>query len=123
MQMERGGRERLNSSLLEYPAPGRLTHLRARIGPEAPIRGEFELVFFAHEDRDLERERHPRALEPDDPNIFTWWAPWRNMRQRNVGWRIDYLLASKGIASRVTSCAVLADVGTSDHAPVMLSVG
>ena len=62
-----------------------------------------------------------RALHPDDSNLFTWWAPWRNMRQRNIGWRIDYVLASPSIASRASSCAVLADVGTSDHAPVMMT--
>ena len=61
-----------------------------------------------------------RALAPDNPGLFTWWAPWRNMRARNIGWRLDYILASKAIADRAASCAVLADVGTSDHAPVML---
>ena len=61
-----------------------------------------------------------RALDPDNPNLFTWWAPWRNLRQRNIGWRIDYILASPAIAGRAASCAVLADVGTSDHAPVMM---
>ena len=35
-----------------------------------------------------------RALAPDDDGLFTWWAPWRNMRQRNIGWRLDYVLAS-----------------------------
>jgi exodeoxyribonuclease-3 len=63
-----------------------------------------------------------RVLAPDDPNIFSWWAPWRNMRQRNIGWRIDYVLASPSIASRASTCTVLADVGTSDHAPVMMTV-
>jgi exodeoxyribonuclease-3 len=53
--------------------------------------------------------------------MFTWWAPWRNMRQRNIGWRLDYVLASPVMAARVRSCPVLADVGTSDHAPVMAS--
>jgi len=62
-----------------------------------------------------------RALDPDNPNLFTWWAPWRNLRQRNIGWRIDYILASPTIAARATGCTVLADVGTSDHAPVMMT--
>jgi exodeoxyribonuclease-3 len=62
-----------------------------------------------------------RKLDPDNPNLFTWWAPWRNMRQRNIGWRLDYVLASPGVASRATSCVVLADVGTSDHAPVVMT--
>src|ERR687897_252086 len=39
-----------------------------------------------------------RALAPDDDGLFTWWAPWRNMRQRNIGWRLDYVLARRGLA-------------------------
>jgi exodeoxyribonuclease-3 len=62
-----------------------------------------------------------RTLDPDNDGLFTWWAPWRNMRQRNIGWRIDYVLASEPLAARATSCRVLADVGTSDHAPVVAS--
>jgi len=62
-----------------------------------------------------------RALDPDNPNLFTWWAPWRNLRQRNIGWRLDYILASPAIASRAASCVVLAEVGTSDHAPVVMA--
>jgi exodeoxyribonuclease-3 len=64
-----------------------------------------------------------RTLDPDNPNMFTWWAPWRNMRQRNIGWRLDYVLASPSIAGRAQSCKVLAEIGTSDHAPVMMVAG
>ena len=35
-----------------------------------------------------------RKVEPENAEIFTWWAPWRNLRQRNIGWRLDYVLAS-----------------------------
>ena len=62
-----------------------------------------------------------RKLDPDNPNLFTWWAPWRNMRARNIGWRIDYILASPSIAARATACTVLANFGTSDHAPVIMT--
>jgi exodeoxyribonuclease-3 len=62
-----------------------------------------------------------RKLDPDNPGLFTWWAPWRNLRQRNIGWRLDYILASPPIAARAQSCKVLADFGTSDHAPVMMT--
>jgi len=60
-----------------------------------------------------------RTLDPDNENLFTWWAPWRNMRQRNIGWRIDYVVASAPLAAVAASCLVAADVGTSDHAPVV----
>ena len=60
-----------------------------------------------------------RALDPANDGLFTWWPPWRNMRERNIGWRIDYVLASAPLAARATSCSVQKDVGTSDHAPVV----
>jgi exodeoxyribonuclease-3 len=60
-----------------------------------------------------------RALEPDNDQMFTWWAPWRNMRQRNIGWRLDYLLASTPLFERVRSCTIQREFGTSDHAPVI----
>lgn len=59
-----------------------------------------------------------RALDPENDNLFTWWAPWRNLRQRNIGWRIDYVLASTALASTATSASVAREFGTSDHAPV-----
>src|SRR5204863_6658782 len=60
-----------------------------------------------------------RKLYPEDENYFTWWAPWRNMRQRNIGWRLDYVLASEALAARASACQVFRDVGTSDHGPVV----
>src|SRR5205814_3536994 len=60
-----------------------------------------------------------RAFDPDNDGLFTWWAPWRNMRQRNIGWRLDYVLVSAPLAARATACPVEKDVGTSDHAPVV----
>lgn len=63
-----------------------------------------------------------RALHPDDNELFTWWAPWRNLRQRNIGWRIDYVLASAALAARATSAVSQREVGTSDHAPVLINL-
>jgi exodeoxyribonuclease-3 len=59
-----------------------------------------------------------RALDPDNDGLFTWWAPWRNMRQRNIGWRIDYILAGEGL--KPLAAQVMPEVGTSDHAPVVV---
>jgi exodeoxyribonuclease-3 len=60
-----------------------------------------------------------RALDPDNDELFTWWAPWRNLRQRNIGWRIDYVLASTPLARAAQSAVSRRDFGTSDHAPVV----
>jgi exodeoxyribonuclease-3 len=64
-----------------------------------------------------------RALDPDNDGLFTYWAPWRNLRQRNIGWRIDYVLASAPLAARARRCAVFPDFGTSDHAPIVAELG
>lgn len=58
-----------------------------------------------------------RTMHPQDDQLFTWWAPWRNLRQRNIGWRIDYILASDQL--KPEACEVYREVGTSDHAPVV----
>jgi exodeoxyribonuclease-3 len=60
-----------------------------------------------------------RSFDPDNDNLFTWWPPWREMRARNIGWRLDYVLASSALAAQATACPVQKDVGTSDHAPVL----
>ena len=84
------------------------------IGQLPEERALFEQLLGAHL-VDVGREK-----DPDNAGLFTWWAPWRNMRQRNIGWRLDYVLASRAIAARAESCKVLAHVGTSDHAPVVM---
>ena len=61
-----------------------------------------------------------RALEPDNDQMFTWWAPWRNMKQRNIGWRLDYVLASEPVFRRVKSAVIQREFGTSDHGPVIV---
>jgi exodeoxyribonuclease-3 len=63
-----------------------------------------------------------RKMNPENDRVFSWWPPWRDMRKKNIGWRIDYILASRALADRATNCSVLADVGTSDHAPVALTL-
>jgi len=61
-----------------------------------------------------------RTLHPDAEGMFTWWPPWRQMKQKNQGWRIDFVLATSGAGGLTpTACEVLSDVGTSDHAPVV----
>ena len=59
-----------------------------------------------------------RDREPDNDRLYTWWPPWRSMRQKNQGWRIDYVLATRGL--QATAAQVHPDVGTSDHAPVVV---
>jgi exodeoxyribonuclease-3 len=60
-----------------------------------------------------------RHVDPDNDRLFTWWAPWRNMRERNIGWRLDYIAASSALVDETVHAAAYRDVGTSDHGPVI----
>jgi exodeoxyribonuclease-3 len=61
-----------------------------------------------------------RSLDPDNNDLFTFWAPWRNLRQRNIGWRIDYVLATRSVADRARTSVSRREFGTSDHGPVVV---
>jgi exodeoxyribonuclease-3 len=63
-----------------------------------------------------------RVFERDNDDLFTWWAPWRNMKERNIGWRIDYVLASNALAERAKSAVVQREIGSSDHGPVVVQL-
>lgn len=53
---------------------------------------------------------------------YTWWTAWANARARNVGWRIDYVIASQSLQSRIKSASIHADQMGSDHCPVSIDV-
>jgi len=63
-----------------------------------------------------------RAEFPETPELYSWWTHWANARARNIGWRIDYWLASKSIADKISNPAIHADVMGSDHCPVSIEV-
>jgi exodeoxyribonuclease-3 len=49
---------------------------------------------------------------------YTWWSHFANSRDRNIGWRIDYILVSASLKDKVKSAQIHADVLGSDHCPV-----
>lgn len=53
---------------------------------------------------------------------YTWWSHWGNARERNVGWRIDYIFASKSFAKHVKSADIHPEVEGSDHCPVSITI-
>lgn len=53
---------------------------------------------------------------------YTWWTHWANARTRNVGWRIDYFLASASLKDRIASAQIHASYMGSDHCPVSLEI-
>ena len=63
-----------------------------------------------------------RAQNPEKTDAYSWWTHWANSRARNVGWRIDYWLASKKIATKVKNPQIHANVLGSDHCPVSIEI-
>ena len=53
---------------------------------------------------------------------YTWWVPWRNARERNAGWRIDYFFVNKEFLPQVKSSKILKEVYGSDHCPILLEL-
>ena len=58
-----------------------------------------------------------RARHPDEAGHYTWWAQRGGARERNVGWRIDYVLASPAAMERVRDAFIWPEVRGSDHCP------
>ena len=63
-----------------------------------------------------------RALHPDEPGRYTWWRQWGGARERNVGWRIDYVLASPAAMRRIRDAFIWPDERGSDHCPVGVDI-
>lgn len=63
-----------------------------------------------------------RHLHPDQPGHYTWWRQFGGARERNIGWRIDYLLISTALLPHLEGTAILAQVQGSDHCPVSVTL-
>lgn len=53
---------------------------------------------------------------------YTWWSHFANARERNIGWRIDYVFVSRRISQKIKSATILPEVMGSDHCPVVLEI-
>lgn len=56
------------------------------------------------------------------PGHYTWWSQMANCRARNIGWRVDYFVASEQLRSALKGASVLPAVMGSDHCPVVLEL-
>lgn len=53
---------------------------------------------------------------------YTWWTHWANARARNVGWRIDYFLASDNAKDMVKKAEIHGSIMGSDHCPISITI-
>ena len=63
-----------------------------------------------------------RALHPNEPDHYSWWTQRGGARERNVGWRIDYVLASPAAMKRVEDAFIWPEQMGSDHCPVGIDI-
>ena len=63
-----------------------------------------------------------RKFYPDATDKYTWWSYLGGARKRNVGWRIDYFLASKNASNMITEAEIHDDIMGSDHCPVSILI-
>ncbi len=63
-----------------------------------------------------------RALYPEQTGAYTWWSQRKGVRERNVGWRIDYILVAEELRERVVNAAILSGQLGSDHCPIALEL-
>lgn len=53
---------------------------------------------------------------------YSWWSYRAGAREKNVGWRIDYFLASQNLLNSIVSASILGEIKGSDHCPVQVEL-
>ena len=61
-----------------------------------------------------------RHFYPDAKDVYSWWSYMRQAREKNVGWRIDYFVASECLKDKLVDAGIHMAVLGSDHCPVEL---
>ena len=73
--------------------------------------------YLSHGLKDVFRDRHPGEV-----GHYSWWSNRPGVRERNIGWRIDYFLVSEALTPYVKDCYLLPEVHGSDHCPVVIEL-
>ncbi len=64
-----------------------------------------------------------RHFYPDQGGRYSWWSFRAGARSKNIGWRIDYFLASRSFLPKVKDAFILEEISGSDHCPVGIILG
>jgi len=57
-----------------------------------------------------------------EPHHYSWWTFRFNARAKNLGWRIDYNLATENLKSKLKKAAIFPEAKHSDHCPIMVEI-
>jgi len=63
-----------------------------------------------------------RHLNPDKEGSYTWWSYMSKVRERNIGWRIDYFITSAKVKNQIRDARIYSEVMGSDHCPILLEI-
>jgi len=63
-----------------------------------------------------------RDKYPDKTDAYSWWSHWGKARERNVGWRIDYVCVSEALQKKIDDAFILPEVMGSDHCPIGIAI-
>ncbi|MFC5463422.1 exodeoxyribonuclease III [Lederbergia graminis] len=63
-----------------------------------------------------------RYFYPDKEGAYTWWSYMNKVRERNIGWRIDYFFVSESLTNKLIDSQIHYNIMGSDHCPIMLEM-
>lgn len=63
-----------------------------------------------------------RHFYPDQEGAYTWWSYMMKVRERNIGWRIDYFIVSEQLIDRLIDAGINSNIMGSDHCPILLEI-
>lgn len=63
-----------------------------------------------------------RYQHPSQTGAYTWWSYRKNVRTRNIGWRIDYILLSQRLKDKLVNSFIFSEVLGSDHCPIGIEI-
>ena len=91
-----------------------------------PALYEENMLCARTEERDILDDLSKRGLtdlfrhhHPNDARAYSWWPYYGGARARNIGWRIDYILADAPLAQASRTCRIQREEASSDHSPVV----
>lgn len=96
-----------------------LRNPKSNLGNSGFTEEEREKMTFLLAEGFIDSYRH---FHPDQEGAYTWWSYMAKVRERNIGWRIDYFIVSEKLRERLKNVDIHCNVMGSDHCPIILEI-